>query len=70
MESLSEFDNFSSTGKLFQKIGVRQDNLFFDQNMCFLKDVLGAKQKISYLLDFDHIAYIKYIYDIYTIYNI
>ena len=27
--------------------------IFFDQNTCFLKDVLVSKQKISYLLDFD-----------------
>ena len=32
---------------------------FFDQNTCFLKDVLVSKQKISYLLDFDQIVYIS-----------
>ena len=55
--TLSEFDNFRSVGKLFQTIGVRQDN-FFDQNTCFLKAVLVSKPKISYLLDFDQIVYI------------
>ena len=32
--------------------------LFFDQNTCFLKNVLVSKQKISCLLSFDQIAYI------------
>ena len=30
---------------------------FFDENMCFLEDVLVSKQKISYLVDFDEIIY-------------
>ena len=30
---------------------------FFDQNTCFLNDVLVLKQKISYLLNFDYIYY-------------
>ena len=32
--------------------------IFFYQITCFFKDVLVSKQKISYLLDFDQIAYI------------
>ena len=34
----------------------------FDQNTCFLKDVLVSKQKISYFLDFDQIAILTYTY--------
>ena len=34
---------------------IRQ--IFFDQYTCFITDVLVSKQKISYLLDFDQIAY-------------
>ena len=52
LKLLSEFVNFRSIGKLFQTIGVGTTN-FFDQNTCFLKDVLVSKQKFSYLLDFD-----------------
>ena len=35
---------------------------FFDQNTRFLKDVLVAKQKVWYLLDFDQIVYIYHEY--------
>ena len=41
-----------------QTIGVRKK--IFDQNTCFLKDVLVSKYKISYFLNFDQIVY-KYI---------
>ena len=34
--------------------------IFFDQNTCFLKNVLVSKQKISPLLDFDQIVYIHH----------
>ena len=50
MKLLSELVNFKSVGKLFETIGATN---FFDQNTCFLKDILVSKQKISYLLDFD-----------------
>ena len=35
------------------KLLVSDTTNFFDQNTCFLKDILVSKQKISYLLDFD-----------------
>ena len=40
------------------KLLVSDTTNFFDQNTCFLKDVLVSKQKILYLLDFDQIIYI------------
>ena len=33
------------------KLLVSDTTNFFDQNTCFLKDVLVSKQKIAYLLD-------------------
>ena len=38
------------------KLLVSDTTNSFDQNTCFLKDVLISKQKISYLLDFDQIV--------------
>ena len=40
------------------KLLVLDTTNFFDQNTCFLEDVLVSKQKISYLVDFDEIIYI------------
>ena len=42
----------------YSKLLVSDTTIFFDQNTCFLKDVLDSKQKISYLLGFDQIVYI------------
>ena len=41
----------------FKLLTSGRTNLF-DQNTCFLKDVLVSKQKILHLLDFDQIVYI------------
>ena len=38
------------------KLLVLDTTNFFDQNTCFLKDVLVSKQKFLYLLDFDQRA--------------
>ena len=40
------------------KLSVSDTTIFFDENMCFLENVLVSKQKISYLLEFDEIVYI------------
>ena len=40
----------------YSKLLVSDTTIFFEQNTCFLKDVLVLKQKISYLLDFDQIV--------------
>ena len=47
--------NSPTSGPLgnYSKLLVSDATIFFDQNTCFLKDVLVSKQKISYLLDFD-----------------
>ena len=42
----------------YSKLLVSDTTIFFEQNTCFLKDVLVLKQKISYLLNFDQIVYI------------
>ena len=39
------------------KLLVSDMTKIFDQNRCFLKDVLVSEFKISYLLDFDYIYY-------------
>ena len=42
----------------YSKLLVSDTTNVFDQDTCFLKDVLVLKQKISYVLDFDQIVYI------------
>ena len=40
------------------KLLVSDRTIFFDQNTCFLKDVLVSKQMISYMIDFDQVVYV------------
>ena len=46
------------------KLLVSDTTNFFDQNMCFLKDVLVSKQKISYLVLTRLSIYMKIYYPI------
>ena len=42
----------------YSKLLVSDTTNVFDQNTCFLQDVLVSKQKISALLNFDQVVYI------------
>ena len=52
LKLLSEFINFRPSANCSKQL-VSDTKNFFDQNPCFLKDVLVSKQKLPYLLDFD-----------------